>query len=159
MAISASRGAAGGSRRRVTSTWPSSVSGMSADVPPQGMLAWAAPDPSSPGLATLGGHLPVMVTVTRGAWSRVITSNGWAGWVDGRTLVPFPSQATWAPTHVVPPKGTQARAAPDSAGAVVATRRGHLRVQVTEVRGAWAHVLCSNGWTGWVDDRLLLTRA
>jgi hypothetical protein len=27
------------------------------------------------------------------------------------------------------------------------------------VRGAWAHVLCSNGWTGWVDNRLLVVGA
>ena len=30
---------------------------------------------SEPELATLGGHLPVMVTATRGAWSRVVSSN------------------------------------------------------------------------------------
>jgi SH3-like domain-containing protein len=53
----------------------------------------------------------------------------------------------------------QAWAAPDPAGAVVATLGGHLPVQVTEVRGAWAHVLCSNGWTGWVDNRLLVVGA
>jgi hypothetical protein len=72
---------------------------------------------------------------------------------------PAPAQPPWTPSHRVPPQGMQAWAAPDPAGAVVATLGGHLPVQVTEVRGAWAHVLCSNGWTGWVDDRLLIVGA
>ena len=72
---------------------------------------------------------------------------------------PVPAQPTWTPGHKVPPQGMQAWAAPDPAGAVVATLGGHLPVQVTEVRGAWAHVLCSNGWTGWVDNRLLVVGA
>jgi hypothetical protein len=72
---------------------------------------------------------------------------------------PAPVQPAWTPSHRVPPQGMQAWAAPDPAGAVIATLGGHLPVQVTEVRGAWAHVLCSNGWTGWVDDRLLIVGA
>jgi hypothetical protein len=72
---------------------------------------------------------------------------------------PAPAQPAWTPGHKVPPQGMQAWAAPDPAGAVIATLGGHLPVQVTEVRGAWAHVLCSNGWTGWVDDRLLVVGA
>ncbi|MGO8687846.1 MAG: SH3 domain-containing protein [Candidatus Dormibacteria bacterium] len=75
---------------------------------------------------------------------------------------PMPSPAPaqpWTPSHRVPPQGMQAWAAPDPTGAVVATLGGHLPVQVTEVRGAWAHILCSNGWTGWVDDRLLVVGA
>ena len=69
------------------------------------------------------------------------------------------TQAGWMPSHKVPPQGMQAWAAPDPNGAVVATLGGHLPVQVTETRGAWAHVVCSNGWTGWVDGRLLVTGA
>ena len=72
---------------------------------------------------------------------------------------PAPAQPAWTPSHKVPPQGMQAWAAPDPAGAVIATLGGHLPVQVTEVRGAWAHILCSNGWTGWVDDRLLVVGA
>ena len=66
-----------------------------------------------------------------------------------------PSAAAFAPTHTVPPQGMQAWAAPDPNGAVVATLGGGLPIQVTDVRGAWAHVLCSNGWTGWVDGRII----
>jgi hypothetical protein len=72
---------------------------------------------------------------------------------------PAPAQQPWTPSHRVPPQGMQAWAAPDPAGAVIATLGGHLPVQVTEVRGAWAHIVCSNGWTGWVDDRLLVVGA
>ena len=114
---------------------------------------------SEPELATLGGHLPVMVTATRGAWSRVVSSNAWAGWVDGRALVPFPSHARWAPTHEVPPQGMQARPAPDPHGSAGMVLDGHLPVQVTTTQGPWAQVVCANGWTGWVDSHLLIIRA
>ena len=66
-----------------------------------------------------------------------------------------PVASAFAPTHTVPPQGMQAWAAPDPNGAVVATLGGGLPIQITEVRGAWAHVLCSNGWTGWVDGRII----
>lgn len=66
------------------------------------------------------------------------------------------AQSAWTPGHKVPPQGMQAWAAPDPSGAVVATLGGHLPVQVAEMRGAWARVICSNGWTGWVDGRLLV---
>ncbi|HEY8674482.1 MAG TPA: SH3 domain-containing protein [Candidatus Dormibacteraeota bacterium] len=68
---------------------------------------------------------------------------------------PQHATAAFAPTHTVPPQGMQAWAAPDPNGAVVATLGGGLPIQITEVRGAWAHVLCSNGWTGWVDGRII----
>ncbi len=66
-----------------------------------------------------------------------------------------PAAAAFAPTHTVPPQGMQAWAAPDPAGAVVATLGGGLPIQVTDVRGAWANIVCSNGWTGWVDGRII----
>jgi Bacterial SH3 domain len=66
-----------------------------------------------------------------------------------------PAAAAFAPTHTVPPQGMQAWAAPDPNGAIVATLGGGLPIQITEVRGAWARVLCSNGWTGWVDGRII----
>ncbi|GAC1576535.1 MAG: hypothetical protein NVS3B18_10370 [Candidatus Dormibacteria bacterium] len=69
--------------------------------------------------------------------------------------LPTPQPAAFGPTHTVPPQGLQAWAAPDPNGAVVATLGGGLPIQVTEVRGAWARVLCSNGWTGWVDGRII----
>lgn len=68
---------------------------------------------------------------------------------------PVPAQAPWVPTHSVPPQGLRAWAAPDPAGPVVATLAPGLPIQVSEVRGAWARVICSNGWTGWIDGRII----
>ena len=70
-------------------------------------------------------------------------------------LQPVPAQASWVPTHSVPPQGLRAWAAPDPAGPVVATLAPGLPIQVSEVRGAWARVICSNGWTGWIDGRII----
>jgi SH3-like domain-containing protein len=49
------------------------------------MTAWAAPDPKSQSVALAGG-LPVAVVERAGDWARVVASNGWSGWVDGRRL-------------------------------------------------------------------------
>lgn len=68
---------------------------------------------------------------------------------------PVPAQQSWVPTHSVPPQGLRAWAAPDPAGPVVATLAPGLPIQVSEVRGAWARVICSNGWTGWIDGRII----
>jgi len=70
--------------------------------------------------------------------------------------VPQPAPAgQWAPSHSVPPQGLRAWGAPDPAGPVVANLAPGLPIQVAEVRGAWARVICSNGWTGWIDGRII----
>jgi hypothetical protein len=70
--------------------------------------------------------------------------------------VPQPSPAGgWAPSHSVPPQGLRAWGAPDPSGPVVANLAPGLPIQVAEVRGAWARVICSNGWTGWIDGRII----
>ena len=68
---------------------------------------------------------------------------------------PQPAQPQWMPSHSVPPQGMRAWAAPDPSGPVVANLAPGLPIQVSEVRGAWARVICSNGWTGWVDGRII----
>jgi hypothetical protein len=68
---------------------------------------------------------------------------------------PQPAAAQWMPTHSVPPQGLRAWGAPDPSGPVVANLAPSLPIQVTEVRGAWARIVCSNGWTGWVDGRII----
>lgn len=68
---------------------------------------------------------------------------------------PVPAQPSWVPTHSVPPQGLRAWGSPDPAGPVVATLAPGLPIQVSEVRGAWARVICSNGWTGWIDGRII----
>jgi hypothetical protein len=58
------------------------------------------------------------------------------------------------PTHVVPPHGMPAWETPDPARPTVPLDP-LLPAQLLERRGDWAHVLCSNGWSAWVDGRLL----
>ncbi|MGD0372050.1 MAG: SH3 domain-containing protein [Candidatus Dormibacteria bacterium] len=66
-----------------------------------------------------------------------------------------PAEAGWTPGHRVPASGMPARGVPDPSAPTVATLVGGLPVQVIQTSGAWAQVVCSNGWTGWVDGRLL----
>lgn len=59
------------------------------------------------------------------------------------------------PTHVVPPDGMSAWEAPD------VTRPTEpldplLPVQLLGRRGDWGQILCANGWSAWVDGRLLV---
>lgn len=56
-------------------------------VPPGGMAAWDAPDPSRPPMLNLPERLELVVDSRAGAWALVRAVNGWRGWVDGRRLV------------------------------------------------------------------------
>jgi hypothetical protein len=49
----------------------------------------------------------------------------------------------------------QAWAHPDPSQQPVANLAGGVELRVDEMQGAWAKVTGSNGWTGWVDARLL----
>ena len=59
----------------------------------------------------------------------------------------------FTPNFTVQPAGTTTWADPGQAG--VALDPG-LPVQVDEWREGWAHIVCSNGWTAWVDGRDLV---
>ncbi|MGW6009486.1 hypothetical protein [Streptomyces sp. NPDC055210] len=59
------------------------------------------------------------------------------------------------PTHVVPRDGLPAWDAPDPARPTVPLD-ALLPVRLVERRGDWGHVLCANGWSAWVDGRLLV---
>ncbi|QKW07210.1 hypothetical protein HUT18_13210 [Streptomyces sp. NA04227] len=63
--------------------------------------------------------------------------------------------ADFLPSHVVPPQGLPTWAAPDGAQPLPPLDP-LLPVVVVDRRGDWAHALCSNGWSAWVDGRLLL---
>lgn len=64
--------------------------------------------------------------------------------------------APWAPTHVVPAGGLPAWERPDPTLAPAATLDAGLDVQVTERNvSGWAHIVCSNGWSAWVDESRL----
>ncbi|MFD5461944.1 hypothetical protein ACFWIQ_03820 [Kitasatospora sp. NPDC127059] len=59
------------------------------------------------------------------------------------------------PTHVAPPDGMATWTAPDPARPA-ARLDPLLPVRLIARQGDWAQVLCSNGWTAWVDARLLV---
>jgi len=56
-------------------------------VPAAGMAAWAAPHPSQAAVAHLAPGVQLMLVEEQGAWARVVGSNDWVGWVDGRLLI------------------------------------------------------------------------
>ncbi|MFE2722690.1 hypothetical protein [Kitasatospora sp. NPDC059327] len=59
------------------------------------------------------------------------------------------------PTHVAPPDGMASWAAPDPAQPS-ARLDALLPVRLLGRQGDWGNVLCSNGWSTWVDGRLLI---
>ncbi len=62
-------------------------------VPPTGMPAWQTPDPRLNPVTHLGPGLDVMVVEWQpSGWARIVCSNQWSGWVDGRLLVPWGQQ-------------------------------------------------------------------
>ncbi len=60
------------------------------------------------------------------------------------------------PTHVVPPDGLSAWESPDVARPTDPLD-ALLPVELRDRRGDWAYVACSNGWSAWVDGRLLVS--
>lgn len=59
-------------------------------VPAGGMPTWDAADPTRQPVTTLQATVELEVVEWLGAWAHVRAANGWAGWVDGRNLVPSP---------------------------------------------------------------------
>ncbi|PRH76066.1 hypothetical protein C6N75_27605, partial [Streptomyces solincola] len=60
------------------------------------------------------------------------------------------------PSHVVPAGGLPAWEAPDPERPTVPLDP-YLPVLVVDRLGDWGQVLCSNGWSAWVDGRLLVS--
>lgn len=48
--------------------------------------AWAQPDPAGARAGELKRRVPVQVVERQGDWARVVTSNGWSGWIDSRDI-------------------------------------------------------------------------
>ncbi|MDT4940603.1 MAG: hypothetical protein QOJ34_692 [Pseudonocardiales bacterium] len=92
-------------------------------------LTVAVPDPEPPASATPAPAVPAPATP--------------------------PPAAQWRRSHVLPPEGQQAWAAPDF-GAQSVQAPGGYEVQIVEVRGEWAHVAGRDGWTGWLEARRLI---
>ncbi len=69
---------------------------------------------------------------------------------------PVPSIA-WMPTHETS-RPASAWEQPSATAPVTGTLDAGLPVQVLERYGDWAHVVCSNGWSAWIDGRDLNDR-
>jgi hypothetical protein len=67
---------------------------------------------------------------------------------------PAPGAPPWG-THVAPPGGLATWPAPDPDSPASEPIAEGVPVQVVERQGDWARVECSNGWSAWVDGRLL----
>ncbi|MGW7194493.1 hypothetical protein ACWGIP_36005, partial [Streptomyces sp. NPDC054838] len=63
--------------------------------------------------------------------------------------------ADFRPTHVVPQEGLPAWEAPDGSRPTAALDP-FLPVQLLSRQGEWGEILCANGWSAWVDGRLLV---
>ncbi|MFE2147915.1 hypothetical protein ACFXA3_40380, partial [Streptomyces sp. NPDC059456] len=63
--------------------------------------------------------------------------------------------AAFHPTHVVPREGLPAWEEPDVSRPAAALDP-FLPVQLLSRRGEWGEILCANGWSAWVDGRLLV---
>jgi hypothetical protein len=66
------------------------------------------------------------------------------------------SPSGWAPTHMIPAPGMASWATPDPSVPPTDSLQPGLELQVAEHFGDWARVVASNGWSGWVDARLLV---
>ena len=66
--------------------------------------------------------------------------------------------STFVPTHRVPSTGMDSWPQPDPSASAGPRIGGGLDVQVVDRLGDWAKVTFDNGWTAWVDGRLLVAR-
>ena len=64
----------------------------------------------------------------------------------------------WHPTHRVPADGTDAWPEPDASARPELRLDGGLEVRIDKAEGGWAHVVCENGWSTWVNGSLLEPR-
>ncbi|MFG2295816.1 hypothetical protein [Streptomyces sp. NPDC048603] len=68
----------------------------------------------------------------------------------------FDALPDFHPTHVVPREGLPAWETPDTSRPTMPLD-AFLPVRLLSRRGAWGEIQCANGWTAWVDGRLLVT--
>jgi SH3 domain-containing protein len=63
---------------------------------------------------------------------------------------------SFSPSHESPPGGVPAWGNPDPSQPTVATIDAGVPFTVVERLDDWARVVCSNGWSGWVDARRIV---
>ncbi|MGA2513030.1 MAG: PrsW family intramembrane metalloprotease [Candidatus Limnocylindrales bacterium] len=90
-------------------------------------------------------------------WAPVWTPTG-AAPAPAPAPAPLFAAPVWTPTHVVPAGGIGAWADPDPSRQPVARLSEGVELVILAQAGAWAQVRGMNGWTGWVDGRLLAPR-
>ena len=57
-------------------------------TPAAGIATWPQPDANVPLGPTVAGGLDVQLLDRWGDWAKIVCSNGWSAWVDGRQLLP-----------------------------------------------------------------------
>jgi hypothetical protein len=64
----------------------------------------------------------------------------------------------WSPDAVIPASGLPAWSEPDGSAPPATQLQAGVEVRIAERKGDWAHVECWNGWSGWLNGRLLVRR-
>jgi SH3-like domain-containing protein len=147
-------------------------------APAGGLSAWATPDPAALPVARIDPRVELQLLERSGDWAHIVCNNGWSAWVDGHAINEIPprmppvpasgpahiaappeagaaAKPPWLPTHLVPDGGMSAWASPDPRGVPVARIDPRVELQLLERSGKWAHVVCKNGWSAWVDGRAI----
>jgi SH3-like domain-containing protein len=119
-------------------------------IPKGGLPAWATPDGAQAPVSNVDAGLEVDARETYGDWTKVVFSNGWEAWVDGRRLTKIPN------TFVIPPGGLAAWSTPDPTQPPASNAQAGLEVELLEANGNWAHVEFTNGWKAWLDRTALV---
>lgn len=71
------------------------------------------------------------------------------------SAAPASLERLWSPTHLVPEGGLAAFSAPNPYVSPVAHLDPRVEVRVVERAGQWARIVCTNGWSGWVNGTAL----
>jgi hypothetical protein len=130
-------------------------------VPVEGLPAWSEPDPTQSPVALLDPGLEVRrVEQSENGWARVVCSNEWGAWVDGRRLVALDQVAV---PEVVPildgALGQYGQLVDDLAAQRIddeTFRREAFKIGlVVRERDAWILDLASKRW--WRYDGIQLT--
>jgi hypothetical protein len=107
-------------------------------------------------LGCLAGGVALGVVVPLAmAGRRAPTGAGTDSWSSPSGAPPDPYATPAWGTHVAPPGGLVTWPAPDPSSPPSEPIAEGVPVQVIERQGDWAQVQCDNGWTAWVDGRLL----
>ena len=127
-----------------------------AQTPAQAVVPAEATEPAEAVVAAAEvGHTPEVIAAAPEVVGPAPEVVGPAAAVPATRAVLPPA---WTPTHVVPVGGMPAWDLPDPSRPPVARLSERVELVVVARAGAWAQVRGVNGWTGWVDGRLIVER-